>query len=228
MKILISAIIPLFIVSCTSRDLDYIIDLSGTWKFTVGDNPDWAAGSFEDKNWDNIQVPSSWEQQGYRNYNGYAWYRKKFNMSNIPEQEQLYLTLGRIDDADEVYLNGVLIGSYGSFPPHFESAFDVSRIYHIPQDLIRTYGKNTIAVRVYDSHLAGGIIDGKVGIGLNTGNRRLNSNDTRPAEPPDTKLPEQNGSNSIKRNAEQVSYFWESFLHHFSAMEVLACNNFDS
>ncbi len=36
---------------------------------------------FDDSKWDKITVPSSWENQGFRGYNGYAWYRVSFEGS---------------------------------------------------------------------------------------------------------------------------------------------------
>jgi hypothetical protein len=147
-----------------AEDLRRIVDLSGYWKFSIGDDPEWSNPKFNDADWDKIRVPDQWENEGYRDYNGYAWYRKQFNISDFSEDEPMYIVFGRIDDADEVYLNGKLIGKMGKFPPEFITAYNQRRKYLIPAEFLDRKGVNTIAVKVYDSYLEGGIISNPVGI----------------------------------------------------------------
>ncbi len=141
-----------------------IIDLSGYWKFNIGDDKEWSEYYFDDEDWDEIKVPSSWEDQGYNGYNGYAWYRKEFEMTQNLKNLSLYVSLGYIDDVDEVYLNGKLIGTTGSFPPNFRTAYNALRRYPVPAGLIKSGKKNVLAVRVYDSQLSGGILSGDISL----------------------------------------------------------------
>jgi sialate O-acetylesterase len=142
-----------------------IINLRGEWKFSIGDDLKWASPGFNDNLWEEITVPSSWEEQGFHGYNGYAWYRKSFELKIKEVQDRvLYLYLGYVDDVDETYLNGHLIGVTGSFPPGYETAYDGFRKYLIPQSYLNPAGNNVIAIRVYDEQLSGGIIKGDVGI----------------------------------------------------------------
>jgi len=143
--------------------------LEGKWKFMKGDNPDWSAPEFNDRGWQTVRVPAFWETQGYRNYDGYGWYRLKFRASDALQNEHLILFLGKIDDFDEVYLNGQRIGRTG----RFESSGDVNgaddayqwwRAYTIPNGLLKFGADNTIAVRVYDKYMHGGIYEGPVGL----------------------------------------------------------------
>ena len=76
----------------------------------------------------------------------------------------LYLNMGYIDDVDEVYFNGHKIGSTGSFPPDYNTAFDAERIYYLPEDYINFGAANLIAVKVYDSEQQGGIVSGDIGL----------------------------------------------------------------
>ncbi len=148
-----------------AQDYAQIESFAGYWKFSVGDNPAWANENWDDSDWDRIKVPASWESQGYDDYNGYAWYRKTFEWDNFDDiASPIYLLLGSIDDADEAYLNGKLIGKKGSFPPNFATGWAHLRAYRIPKELLKSKGKNTIAVRVYDYNEGGGIRNGKVGI----------------------------------------------------------------
>lgn len=143
-----------------------VVDLSGTWKFSIGDDRQWASPDYKDYNWEQIQVPAPWEDQGFGSYDGYAWYRVTIELRNLPDNN-LYLMMGYIDDVDEVYLNGTLIGFNGSFPPNFYTAYNAKRVYHIPDHLLNKNGKNVIAIRVYDTVLDGGIIKGDIGIYAN-------------------------------------------------------------
>ena len=73
-----------FSISVHAEDLQKIVSLSGNWKFSIGDDIQWASPSYDDSDWDQIRVPGQWEDQGYNEYNGYAWYRKTFKMGEIP------------------------------------------------------------------------------------------------------------------------------------------------
>ncbi len=147
-----------------AADTHRLLNLRGHWKFNLGDSAAWCDPKFDDEDWSEIYVPSQWEEEGYPGYDGYAWYRKHFRASSSWGGEDLQLELGFIDDVDEVYLNGKLVGGTGSFPPEYESAYNIERRYSISAGLLKGDGDNVIAVRVYDDHGGGGIVDGRVGI----------------------------------------------------------------
>lgn len=151
-----------------------IVNLEGKWKFSIGDKPTWTDRYFNDAKWEDIYVPSKWEDEGFNGYNGYAWYRKSFNGADLESKELSFnLVLGYIDDVDEVYFNGHKIGSSGSFPPKFHTAYNAARNYFIPKEYIDFTGKNVIAVRVYDSEIEGGIVSGDIGIYTSKADRGL-------------------------------------------------------
>ncbi|GAB1348246.1 hypothetical protein MASR1M107_04570 [Ignavibacteriales bacterium] len=143
---------------------DKLVDLAGNWKFQIGDDSTWSKIDFNDSSWDVISVPSSWENQGFHGYNGYAWYRISFQGTSALAGKNLALHLGYIDDVDEVWFNGVKIGTSGGFPPDYKSAYNAYRIYYLPSSLVNFTAINTIAVRVYDAQLEGGILAGDPGI----------------------------------------------------------------
>jgi hypothetical protein len=144
-----------------------IVNLRGQWKFNIGDNQKWAEPKYNDKEWESIRVPSKWEDEGFYGYNGYAWYRTTFQGSTLEKSWVFNLFLGYVDDADEVYLNGHRIGSSGSFPPKYRTAYNAFRNYAIPSEYINFQGNNVVAVRIYDSETEGGIVSGDVGIYTN-------------------------------------------------------------
>ena len=163
-------------ISLKADDLRKIVSLSGHWKFSIGDDSKWASPSYDDSGWDQISVPGRWEDQGYNDYNGYAWYRKTFKVNGIPENTTIYLMMGRIDDADVVYLNGKEVGRNGTFPPNFITAYDRERKYVIPADYLKEGGDNVVSVKVYDSYADGGIIDGPTGIYYDEDNELVSLN----------------------------------------------------
>ena len=141
-----------------------IVDLKGQWKFSIGDRELWIRKDYNDQSWEELKVPGNWEDQGFHGYNGYAFYRKKVTISKNYKDHLFFLELGYIDDVDVVYFNGELIGSTGSFPPQYETAYNARREYYIPQDLVTYDEPNVIAVKVYDNYGIGGIVSGEVGL----------------------------------------------------------------
>jgi hypothetical protein len=135
--------------------------LEGKWKFSIGDKEAWASPRFDDSRWVEISTHRHWEAQGYEGYNGYAWYRTEVVLDEAWEGRDLALDLGQIDDADEVYVNGSLIGKMGKMPPQFETAYQEHRHYTVPARMVHTDRPNVIALRVYDDGGEGGFIGGK-------------------------------------------------------------------
>jgi hypothetical protein len=149
-----------------SEDRGLLVRLDGKWKFCIGDSSKWANKEYDDSNgnWVNIKVPSPWEDQGFYGYDGYAWYRTSFITTHEILTKDLYLSLGYIDDVDQVFINGKLIGFSGTFPPNYSTSPEARRKYPIPNEYLNLQGKNVIAVRVYNHQMAGGIISGDIGI----------------------------------------------------------------
>jgi hypothetical protein len=152
---------------CHAEEIDWrlVINLAGNWKFSIGDNLKWASPTYDDQDWETMRVPARWEQEGFNGYNGFAWYRTSFNGAELKNKNKSFnLFLGYIDDSDEVYFNGHLIGTSGSMPPNFQTAYNALRNYYIPTEYINFNGRNVIAVRVFDTTLDGGIVSGDIGV----------------------------------------------------------------
>lgn len=162
--IIVIGFIAFFSGSVGAQQYIKVMSLYGSWKFSIGDDMEWAGESYNDSNWENIKVPSAWEDQGFNGYDGFGWYRKKFIIAPEFKNSAIYLNLGYIDDADEVYVNGHLVGYTGSMPPKYSTAFNAFRRYYIPGEILYFDKQNTIAVRVYDAQMAGGIVNGDVSI----------------------------------------------------------------
>lgn len=141
-----------------------LTNLEGKWSFSIGFNDNWINRSFNDSEWESIKVPGRWEDQGFNGYNGYACYRKEFAVSSEHRGRNMFLSLGYIDDVDEVYLNSRKIGSTGRFPPDYSTAYNAKRKYYVSEEDIIFDRKNILVVKVYDSNGAGGIVSGDIGL----------------------------------------------------------------
>ncbi len=116
------------------------VSLYGPWKFTTGDSPIdpktrqplWAHPAFNDSHWENVDLtPASgaqnpitgtagyvpgWTQRGHPGYWGYAWYRIRVHTDAEPGI-RFALAGPSIDDAYQLYDNGILSGHFGELPP---------------------------------------------------------------------------------------------------------------
>lgn len=164
MKCSILFLLAWFAIQANAQNL-----VQGKWKFTTGDHPHYAQTDFDDSSWKEIEAGIPWENQGFDGYDGFGWYRIKTVIpssmkNNAVKYGGLILDLQKIDDCDETYLNGTLIGKQGQMPPAYVSAYSADRKYEIPVEKILWDKENTIAVRVYDQTGGGGIYNGPVSL----------------------------------------------------------------
>jgi hypothetical protein len=120
--------------------------LDGPWQFHPGDDPAWAAPSFDDFFWRQIDADKPWGLQGFVGYTGFAWYRRHISLSTAPGvSPNVVLLIPAIDDVYEVYWNGVLVGHSGQMPPHWIAYAGVpAQIYGLGQAR-----SGVLAVRVW-------------------------------------------------------------------------------
>ncbi|GAA3343797.1 hypothetical protein GCM10020358_44420 [Amorphoplanes nipponensis] len=155
--------------SCaTTGSVDFGVDLAGAgWRFRTGDDPVWSDPSFVDTGWDAWSVPDDWGATNLSTYDGFAWYRRTFTLPERPAgvtDSAVVAALGKIDDADQTFLNGREIGRTGGFPPAFNSTWEVPREYYPDDGLLRWGATNVLAVRIYDGTGGGGFHQGPVGL----------------------------------------------------------------
>lgn len=133
--------------------------VTGQWRFRRGDDASWKEPKLDDNDWQQVNLPAAWEQHSrYQDDYAYGWYRRQINVPAECAGREFDLLLGRIDDVDEVWLNGERIGGSGSFPPDYRTAWDTERRYRVPASLARGDGSDTVAVRVFDGENSGGLL----------------------------------------------------------------------
>ena len=145
-----------------------------TAKFHSGDDASWAGVNVDESGWRDIKNTMTWTSQGVKIENGFGWYRyhvtiPKSLLEKSDLKETVDFNMGKIDDADEVYLNGKLIGKSGGFPKDaagYKSAWSLPRVYRVKanSDLIKWDADNVVAVRVYNGGDPGGMFAGPISV----------------------------------------------------------------
>lgn len=112
----------------------------------------WYDPNYLPKEWRPINIPGYWEDEGIKDLDGVVWYRREIDvpaaMTNVPAK----VFLGRIVDADFLYVNGKMVGNTTYMYPQ--------RRYQLPTDLLKP-GKNIFVVRVINNFGKGGFVPDK-------------------------------------------------------------------
>jgi sialate O-acetylesterase len=112
----------------------------------------WYDPSYQPKGWKVINIPGYWEDQGIKDLDGVVWYRREIDvpasMTNVPAK----VFLGRIVDADALYINGKQVGNTTYMYPQ--------RRYALPNGTLKP-GKNLFVVRVTNNSGKGGFVPDK-------------------------------------------------------------------
>lgn len=119
-----------------------------------------------DQNGTLISVPGVWETQAdgaFAELDGFAWYRCYVK---VPDRwtggkrslwsDSVAITVERVADCSEVYINGQLVGVAGEMPPKFERATEEVTRLKIPPGLLAAGRYNAISIRVYNDEGDGG------------------------------------------------------------------------
>ncbi len=145
----------------------YFQSLNGSWKFNwvkkPSDKPlNFYEIDFDDRNWDNLDVPSNWQLRGYgipiytnvrypysvkkdnipsidQEYNPVGSYRRTFDIPEEWKNREIFIHFGGVKSAFYLWVNGEKIGySQGSMTP---AEFNISK-YILKEN-------NILAVEVY-------------------------------------------------------------------------------
>ncbi|HRS31256.1 MAG TPA: sialate O-acetylesterase, partial [Bacilli bacterium] len=113
----------------------------------------WFLPNIDSSDWLTISIPGYWSNKYPEIQNGSVWFRKKMEIPSHLAGKPAKLILGRIVDADSVYLNGKLVGTTSyQYPP---------RRYEVPANLLKE-GENEIVVRVISNIGKGGFVPDKL------------------------------------------------------------------
>ncbi|HEX8546994.1 MAG TPA: acetylxylan esterase [Cytophagaceae bacterium] len=156
-----SLLIGFTLLSASAQNKTNKISFDDQWKFHEGDDKSWSSPTFNDSKWTFISSKKVIEEQGYPTFDGLGWYRRSIILPETLKNAapgDLIISFNQVDDADEAYFNGHLIGSTGGFPPNYESKYSEVREYLVPSKYVYLDKPNTIAIRVFDGGGSGGLV----------------------------------------------------------------------
>lgn len=167
------------LISCRSNvEIETKSLFLNEWKSKLGDSLIWANPTFNDSDWENYKMENFNRNNRFKHYDGYAWFRTKVVIpsslkENAYNKDSLTLFLGAIDDCDQVFLNGFLIGENTKVVKEYSIAdtafktvdglYATERNYVISKNDKRIFWdkENTIAIRVFDIRYGGGLTNAK-------------------------------------------------------------------
>ena len=123
------------------------------------DTAGWSAASDIDADWPTLKAPGEWEGQGLPGLDGVVWLRKRIELSAAQAGGAASLHLAKVDDCDEVWVNGQRVGG--------QCGYDRPRRYELPAGTLRA-GANWIAVKVTDNGGGGGFHGDAAALRLDT------------------------------------------------------------
>ena len=125
-----------------------VIDFDPGWRFLKADAPGAEKPGFDDANWEAANLPHSLEilgenASGCRNYQGPAWYRKRFQTASPDGGQKFFLYFEAVMGKAAVWVNGEKVAEH--FGGYLPFAAEISRV-------LRPAGQdNVIAVRADNS-----------------------------------------------------------------------------
>jgi hypothetical protein len=126
------------------------------WFFTTdpmqqGHQKGWFKKNFNVSKWQKIKI-GTWENQGFADYDGIAWYQIKFTMPPKIDCNAVEIAFDGVDESAWVWLNGIYLGAHDKGPEGWKEPFAVDCRKEI------LWGReNVLTIRVYDAAYAGGI-----------------------------------------------------------------------
>jgi hypothetical protein len=108
-----------FATSCTKSNAQQTIDLAKNWHFApdeknIGKSEKWYAVNFDDSNWAVLDAGKRWEDHGYRDLDGFGWYRKTVKIPTDWKDKNIWLRFEGVNDAYELFINGESVSYFGS------------------------------------------------------------------------------------------------------------------
>lgn len=103
------------------------VTIDDNWKFQVdpdsrGVKQGWMQPGLDDTRWESISAGKAWSAQGYFNYAGVAWYRKRISLE--PRFRGKFIVFNAANDSCTVYFDGIQIVAKSPPPdPRFRGTY---------------------------------------------------------------------------------------------------------
>ena len=124
------------------------IGLAADWRFRpdpghTGVERGWHTPDFDDADWAPIDAGKRWEDQGFPDVDGHAWYRATFTPPAAWAGAEVWFTAGALNDTGTLYCNGTRVAAFGD--PDGEGMHDTPVLARLT-GLLRAGEANVLAV----------------------------------------------------------------------------------
>lgn len=143
-----------------------VVPLNGPWKFHTGDDPRWADPSFDDSDWESVDLTPApgahdgdvglmgyvpgWIARGHPNYWGYAWYRIRISVTAPRDYRLALVGPLLVDEAYQVFLDGRELGASSPFSGPAPTVYAVQpSLFPLPPLHARGGSSALLAFRVW-------------------------------------------------------------------------------
>ncbi|HXE81098.1 MAG TPA: PVC-type heme-binding CxxCH protein [Vicinamibacterales bacterium] len=116
--------------------------------------------------WKTMEVPGAWETRGLPDFDGVVWFTRTVEWPG--DKPAANLTLGRIGNLADVYINGQVLAP----PPATPGTRPSTAVHALPEGLVRK-GANTITVRIRNFRRDGGFLGQPEDMYLQGGDHRV-------------------------------------------------------
>ena len=113
----------------------------------IGDKEQWYKPTHNTDLWKLMSQPQEWSGTDLASFDGVVWFKYEFRLSDTDADQPGTLSLGKIDDNDVTWINGIKVGETNG------AGYD--RTYKIPSGILKK-GKNIITIKVVDAIRGGG------------------------------------------------------------------------
>jgi sialate O-acetylesterase len=123
------------------------------WKNGIGQNAGWHEAQYDDRSWPTIELPG-YIDGALGSFDGIVWLRKEVDLPRDFDGRAGKLDLSRVDDYDETYVNGTMVGA-----TRMDNGGESRsrRLYDIPAGVLKP-GRNVVSIRLMDVRSSGGVI----------------------------------------------------------------------
>ncbi len=155
---LLALIIFGLMAGCRQPETPETMDISKDWRFSpdtanAGITEEWYSTAFDDSGWDILEAGKRWEEQGYPELDGYAWYRKTVEIPSSWKGRDVWIKFGGVNDAYRLFVNGSEVSSFGHANISFAGRPSITKV----TDQLKFGEKNLLVVRVEDWGNSGGL-----------------------------------------------------------------------
>lgn len=129
------------LLACSVSAQRTVRSLDDGWRFRTGAHPEAAAAEYDDRDWESVRIPHTWNGDAYtvkEYYRGEGWYRRTLRLP-VRRGQRYYVRMDAASKTAQLYVNGKEAGTHcGGYTA---AVYDVT-------ELLRPDGDNVLAVRV--------------------------------------------------------------------------------